>query len=58
MCRNRVYSPQLPPGIVKALYFESKRLKQPMTRVAAELLTRSLQSTPGWHKARKELGME
>ena len=47
-----------PPGVIKALYFESKRLNQPMTRVAADILTRNLQSTPGWHKAREEMEIE
>lgn len=56
--RKRTYSPQLPPGVIKALYFESKNQNKPMTKLATEILTKNLQRTPGWHKAREEMKIE
>ena len=49
------YSPQLPTEIIKALYFEGRRLGVPMTRLAARLLKEALRKTPGWLKAKREL---
>jgi hypothetical protein len=43
--------PALPRFTVRVLYHEAKRRRIPMTRLADELLTNSLQGTPGWRIA-------
>jgi hypothetical protein len=40
-----LYSPRLSDDVVRALYQEGKRRKQPMTRLADELLRQSLEGS-------------
>lgn len=51
MSRPKHYSPEIKRFIVSALYHEAKARGVPMTVLTNELLTASLQNTPGWQKA-------
>jgi hypothetical protein len=51
MARSKHYVPALTRFTVRVLYYEAKRRHIPMTRLADELLTNSLQGTPGWRIA-------
>ena len=51
MPRAPYYSPKLSRFIVSALYHEGKARKKPMTKLADELLRRSLMDSDGWREA-------
>jgi len=48
MARPAHYSPAIERQIVCALYHEAKRRRQPMTKLANELLSGVLRDTEGW----------
>jgi hypothetical protein len=51
MARPAHYSPAIERQIVCALYHEAKRRRQPMTKLANELLSGVLRDTEGWQTA-------
>jgi hypothetical protein len=51
MARPAHYSPAIDRQIVCALYHEAKRRRQPMTKLANELLSGVLRDTEGWQTA-------
>lgn len=54
MSRPRVYQPELPPQLIKALYHEAKLCEIPMTRLLAQIVTNALDNTEGMRIAREE----
>ena len=55
MPRPTHYVPRIGRHLICALYHEAKHRRQPMTRLVEELLTRSLQGTPGWQIAQTQV---
>ena len=54
MPRARHYTPELRRFLVTVLYHEAKEQGVPMTVLANDLLTRSLQGGQGWKKAEEQ----
>ena len=54
--RARRYSPQLSTLVLRALFFEGKARRKPMTRLADELLRTALKGTDGMRVALETIG--
>mgnify|MGYP005994903627 CR=1 FL=1 len=55
MNRQRTYTPSLPMELIKALYYEAKARRMPMTRLLAEIVSAALKGSPSMRIAKEEL---
>ena len=53
MAKALYYSPRISRFLVSVLYHEAKRRRIPMTKLADELLTQQLSSSPSWDKVQE-----
>jgi len=51
MPRPKHYSPTIDRFLIKALYYEAQKRKQPMTVVTNGLLENALRGSDSWHQA-------
>jgi hypothetical protein len=51
MPRPKYYSPAIDRFLIKVLYHEAKRRKQPMTALTNNLLEIALRDSESWHQA-------